>query len=1544
MKKRMGAVLLSVLLALGILPASIGAAEGEAGQGNPSQTRKEAPGTEEDGPESGLMLLGLSEEGESEVLMGNQMVGSAAELKALGGQTIEGNIVLTDGIDMDGLDMTPIAKLTGTFDGAGYTIENLTLTGGQGSYGAFVNTGLIGELEGAVINLKVTNLSLTGVKSFSYAGGLVGLVTAASESKIDNCIVSGNGDASGASNQMYLGGLVGYVSGSVADPTTLTIRNCVSDMALTAGRGCYVGGLLGTAQYYVELTVENDAIVGSMRGSNHTGGGLVGYISSNATDLTIRNTILAGTVTGTNKYGVARNVSALTNLTCSGFYYDNDKNKPSYGSFDMLYRGGSSVTATALATEDLKALELEGFEVRAGAFNGYPVPVWTPAESPVPPAKTFGCTLVFRGLAEDGAVTLLHGETPVTAEADGSFAVTEPGAYAYTVTGMAAYEDVSGSITLGEADDGATKSVWVTLTYKDALPEIGQGTEEAPFVIENAAQLYGLAKKVNNGEAMYANAYVVLKGDITLAGSWTPLGRNAAFPFCGHWDGAGHAVTITVDNPNLGYFGFFGCLEDATVENLTVNGSIYCSEPYAFVGGLAGRARGNVTVRNCVNNATISSLARGSAGVGGLVGGYDDNVEYQQKDVALQIADCANNGLIVVTGTDSNTYVGGLVGANANCVQLENCQNTGDISSPGTWVGGLLGQAGYQTGACKPTITNCQNAGTLVGAAGKTNALYGKGVIASGQVTDSGSNDYTGGSDIQNPLLQEADKYKDVISVPAGTAVDEALVLVKDGQTASTALTLTCSQGEKDLSKGYVTCRGENIRLAKQNTTGKVVEETATLQWSDEQGNTLQKPVTLNIFPASAAGEDTVRQALMKRIAAGYAGKSGEWVVFDMAAYAACGFGENTTNTKNYLNLTVNELAQSSPLVTDRAKAEIILAALGIDSTKLTALGAAESFSNAEKLAGMNLGSSYFTAPWVLLAEEAGQVQLTEAQRTAMIRLLTENQAPNGLFQYSWGGESFDDADTTGTALAALARFNTVAYPEAKAFVEKAVAGLSAAQGSNGSYGNVNTDAMVITGLAALGIDVANDSRFVKNGCSLADALLLYVNDSRDGFVVAGYGADEQGEKARALATEQGFRALVVVEQQAKAPAEPLNIYVVSAIAEAGGTLDPGQEPEKKPFESDDTGKTDTPSGGESGGGSGGQVDLTVQLTIDTDTAQWYAGSSTIHSGQTVLGLLKAIAEENDLSFEMDKSESYVRAITCQGVRLGEKDKGPNSGWMFKVNGSFPLVGMADYVLKAGDRVQIKYTVDYTKEDGMDMTDPGTGGSGGGGGFTKPPVTQPEKPEQTGQGEEALTRPFADVADTDWFAQAVDFVYAKGLMVGTSDTTFGPYQTLSRAMVTAMLHRLAGTPEAKTATGFGDVAADSWYGAAVAWAAENAVVSGLGDNRFAPLRDVTREQLAVMLFRYARAMGYDVSKTAELSAFADAGEVSDWAKEAMQWAVANGLLAGADGKLMPQGNATRAEAAAVMQRFCQSFADVKTEAGAETTETTGTTGTTGAAK
>ena len=268
---------------------------------------------------------------------------------------------------------------------------------------------------------------------------------------------------------------------------------------------------------------------------------------------------------------------------------------------------------------------------------------------------------------------------------------------------------------------------------------------------------------------------------------------------------------------------------------------------------------------------------------------------------------------------------------------------------------------------------------------------------------------------------------------------------------------------------------GGKLQLAQPNSTGKVIEATATVTWSKD-GKSLSKPVTVNIYPAASS-----RTELMQRIAATYAKSSEDWVVFDMAAYAKCGFGDNTTDTENYLNLTINELAGTSPLVTDRAKAEIILAALGIDSTRLTPLDGAE-YSNAAKLAAMNLGTSHYTAPWVLLAEQAGQVKLSDKQRSSMISLLTSSLGPDGLFVTKWAGETFADPDTTGTALAALAKYNTEDYPAVQAFITKAVAGLSAAQRDNGSFGNVNSDAMVIAGLAAKGVTEVEQVQNIERG------------------------------------------------------------------------------------------------------------------------------------------------------------------------------------------------------------------------------------------------------------------------------------------------------------------------------------------------------------------------------------------------------------------------------------------------------------------------------
>lgn len=1430
-------------------------------------------------------------------------VGTAAELAALGGQDVVGNITLTNDIDMSSTEMTPIKSLTGCFNGDGKTISNLTLKGGKGSYNwqtgtTYVNTGLIGELNGSVINVKMTDVTITEIDQYNNVGALVGKITDGSDSKIDNCTVSGTITSTKGNGYTLVGALVGFTSGSTDAPSKLTINNCVSDVALSGASSTYIGGLLGSAQSYNEVTITKCAVLSDFSGSA-TGGGMIGYINSADTVLNISNSYLGSKMNCSKKFGIAYNLRALSSLSCTNFCYDNEKNKGTYSwdSLKMLNYG--SVTATGKSTADLKVLDWDGF-TPSDEFGGYPIPDWTPAAAPdpiTPPAPAFSCTLTFTG-TEQGTLAVKHGEDTLTANDDGSYTLAEAGDYTYSVTfgTESDYNNIEETaFTVGEQE--TEKTIAVKLTYEVTEPT-GEGTEASPIIITTAAELRGLANKVNNGEL--ANAYVKLKNDIIVPGSWTPLGKNATSPFKGHFDGDGHSVSITVDDPNLNYFGFFGCLEDAVVENLTVEGSVYCSEPYAFVGGLAARARGNVVLSNCANNASVSSLARGSAGVGGLVGGYDDNVDYKWEDIRMTVDGCTNNGTISVTGSNTNAMVGGLVGANQNCVQVKDSRNTATINAPGSTVGGLLGEAGSQTGDFVPSIADSKNTGTLIGAEGKTNNLYGKGTIRSGNVTNSGDNTYTGGSESKDELLVESQKYQDVAAVPATAAVDYEVVFLKEGKTTGEGIEVTCSLGERDTNKGYLKVVDGKLQLAKLNEKGKVIEATATITWSKD-GKSLSKPVTVNIYPAS-----TSRKTLMDSIAATYTSSSSDWVVFDMAVYEKCGFGTNTTNKNNYLNLTTNELAGTSPLVTDRAKAEIILAALGVNSTKLKTVDGVE-YSNAEKLAEMDLGSSHYAAPWVLLAEQAGQVKLTDSRRNSMISLLTDSQnlGSDGLFFTKWGNETYADPDTTGTALAALAKYNTADYPKVQAFVSKAVDGLSKAQNSNGSYGNVNSDAMVITGLTAVGIDPATDNRFIKGGCSLADALLLYVNDAKNGFTTT-YSSGTQGEKAQALATEQGFRALVTLEQfeALRGITKSYNVYTQTAkVSNGGSTTVSTPDKPNEGHTSTDKGSTDTGSdSGSTGGSTTNWISTTVTIKPDSSTI-WYAGTIRVEAGATVEQALQQAAGNEGMS--LDIKDHYLRSVTYQGKTLGQFDQGPNSGWLYKVNGKAPNVGMGDYTLTTGgDNITLYYTADYTKEDDLDISKP----SGGGGGGTTTTPTEPTTP----------TCPFTDI-QTHWAKDAVTTAWSKGWMKGVTDTTFVPENQMTRAMLVTVLYRMDGEPTAGSVErgAFHDVASDTYYAKAVAWAAENGIVKGVSEDSFAPNASITREQLAAILYRYANYKKIDTTQGGmALHEFDDENAISEYAKDAMEWAVNVGLLKGVgEAKLSPQGTATRAQVATMLVRF-----------------------------
>ncbi len=193
------------------------------------------------------------------------------------------------------------------------------------------------------------------------------------------------------------------------------------------------------------------------------------------------------------------------------------------------------------------------------------------------------------------------------------------------------------------------------------------------------------------------------------------------------------------------------------------------------------------------------------------------------------------------------------------------------------------------------------------------------------------------------------------------------------------------------------------------------------------------------------------------------------------------------------------------------------------------------------------------------------------------------------------------------------------------------------------------------------------------------------------------------------------------------------------------------------------------------------------------------------------------------------------------------------------------------------------------------------------------------KPMQE-EAAEAQTFGFKDVSPNDWFYEDVQFAYDTGLMEGSSKTAFDPKKAATRAMIVTMLHRLEGSPLTEAEQPFSDVSEDSYYRMAVVWAAENGIIDGYGDWTFRPGTEITREQLAAIMYRYAACKGYDLSAAGDLSAYSDSKEISSYAEEAMIWANGTGLINGhSDSVIAPKGTTLRCQAAAVFRRFAEKF-------------------------
>ena len=194
-------------------------------------------------------------------------------------------------------------------------------------------------------------------------------------------------------------------------------------------------------------------------------------------------------------------------------------------------------------------------------------------------------------------------------------------------------------------------------------------------------------------------------------------------------------------------------------------------------------------------------------------------------------------------------------------------------------------------------------------------------------------------------------------------------------------------------------------------------------------------------------------------------------------------------------------------------------------------------------------------------------------------------------------------------------------------------------------------------------------------------------------------------------------------------------------------------------------------------------------------------------------------------------------------------------------------------------------------------------------------TAQWQETDQDGDDDEdkEWENPYADVSTNQWFYAAVQYVSENKLMNGVAENAFGPNIHTTRGMLVTILHRMEGEPQAGE-HGFADVAEGKYYADAVAWAAENGIVNGYSDTVFAPEEAMSREEMAVVLHRYAQYKGWDVSAQGDLTRFADGGSISGWAAEAMTWAVGAKVLDGMGGRLAPQGDALRSQTATVLLR------------------------------
>lgn len=1194
----------------------------------------------------------------------------------------------------------------GEFDGRGHTITGLTLSNNDS--GLFWYTGATAyihdlTIEGANVLFsdnaavlvhnnygRMEKCAVVNTNITADTGAVLGGMVSRNYGIIRSSYVQGG---TLTSNSLTATGHAGFVGANEAGGL---IEGCWTSMAVNTTSE-YAGGFVGLGY---GGTIRNCFALGNVSARGYSGGfvGRSVYAGN-----TYENCYAAGVVTVSGEQG---NGFIGGNKPDSAFQYDQSKGVTN------CYFNSASASAEAYGATG-KSLD----EMRAGSFltaiSGSDSGVWA------------------READKNGGLPYLLGvavpETAVTAQITVKLAIASYDKNSYTFNRMGdvitVTMDSNGNTRLVDLMDEAQRQGLLTYSYattstfgrfihtingravdapdgwmftvNDTLSNVSaslatvqngdqvlwfEGTTENRFQgpsweeltgtpaaiswvdIETVDDLLALAK-ATDAETLGKNYR--LKADLNLKD--TPFNGigSAGQPFTGMFDGQGHTIShVTVNAPEGENAGFFNVIKGATIRDLKLVDVEITGK--TNVGGLVGSARVQLdssdlskNVANLIGGCSVSGTVTGTKNVGGLVGLNEGKTDPQTLfSIASAVDKCAAS--VTVNGKE---MTGGLVGKNGGTITKS---SSGGTVKGNTTTGGLVGDS---SGDIYDSHTSCTVAGSshtggFVGFSdGAVKNCYSIGGVS--------GTDYTGG-------------FAGVIS--------RAENVVSAGQVTIVG---TPTQGYNGgfAGKLYGMVAGLDNQITVKNASGNCTQPNGpdlpvvgnAIDFSgDAQKEALEKMALRSNAEVNAALKklfpDPVK--VMDTVAAANTERAADWWAMDMGAYARAypdkGVALTEAAKQNYINAAITAIQSAGATDTTYDKAILALTANGVDATKLyptanssTALNAITLLNKADK------STSAWSAPYTLAAYNQADFTGTQNYEQQLVEALLRAQKADG----SW--DEWGTIDTTANVLAGLAFY--AGDSRVKTAIDKAVDYLATQLGESGIYSdafsgpNANSTAMVIIGLTAVGVDPEKDARFSRNGLSVVEGLMSFALANNTGF---GFTDNISYNDA---ATEQSFRALIALTQF-RAAGKAFNVYDFSAGKTEPAYASGAGETEKPPEE---------PTQGE---------DITVTVTISTPDGTWLSKSVTVKKGSTVYHAFAKALEGSGIT-AVGAESGYIRSMTKGGVTYGEFTAGPNSGWLYKVNGRLPSLPLTQQAVADKDYVLWYYTSDW-------KTDPDAGKMG----------------------------------------------------------------------------------------------------------------------------------------------------------------------------------------------------------------------------------------